>query len=187
MTATEEIAGATKAADPHSEVPVKPKGWKPFLESAFISALVSAVISGVFVVFGTARMETSKEYISSISRQQSQLDSAQTALFSQLGLYAGKLFDKPESANTDQLQDAITSAQLQVNRMKNELPKSQHVALDEYSKELAVLGTTLRRVKTRYDLGPVYASAQKLLALHDQVGETVRSNMDVSIWRPRGS
>lgn len=171
--------GATIAA--------KLKRWSTALESAFVSAVVAAVISGIVVVWGTARMETSKEYISSISRQQSQLDSAQSALFSQLGLYTGKLFEKPESASTDQLQSAITSAQLQVNRLKSELPESQHPVLNEYSKELTVLGTNLRDVKTRYDLGPVFASAQKLLELHDQVGETVRSNMDVSIFHPKGS
>jgi hypothetical protein len=161
--------------------------WRITAESALVSAIISAVISGLFVVFGTARMETSKEYIASISRQQSALDSAQTALFSQLGLYTGKLFEKPEAVSTDQLQNAITSTQLQVNRLKNELPKSQHQALDAYSSELTSLGSSLRTVKSRYDLGPVFASSQKLLALHDQVGETVRNNMDVSIFRPRGS
>lgn len=182
MTVTDHMTGDLKPG-----ITDRFKGWKPFLESALISALVSAVISGVVVVAGTARIETSKEYISAISRQQSQLDSAQTALFSQLGLYTGKLFEKPDAASSDQLQNAITSAQLQVNRLKNELPKSQHPVLDQYSKELTALGTSLRAVKTRYDLGPVFASAQKLLDLHDQVGETVRSNMDVSVWRPKGS
>jgi hypothetical protein len=162
-------------------------GWKTSLESAFISAFVAAVISSAILIFGTARIETSKEYIASISRQQSQLDSAQSALFSQLGLYTGKLFDKPEAANPDQVQSAITTAQLQVGRLKNELPEEQHPVLDQYSKELSVLGSSLRNVKTRSDLGPVFASAQKLLELHNQVGETVRSNMVVGVLHPKGS
>ncbi|WP_038382713.1 hypothetical protein [Bradyrhizobium elkanii] len=183
MTTTEETATAPKPDAPKSGIVAWFKGWKTILESA----LVSAVVAGVVTVWGTARMETSKEYIASIGRQQSQLDSAQSALFSQLGLYTGKLFEKPDAASADQLQSAITTAQLQVNRLKNELPESQHPVLNEYSKELTVLETNLRGVKSRYDLGPVYASAQKLLALHDQVGETVRSNMYVSIWRPKGT
>src|SRR5882724_9462243 len=108
------------------------KGWRSTLESAF----VAAIVSGAVVVFGTARMETSKEYITSISRQQSQLDSAQSSMFAQLGLYTSKLFDKPDAASIDQLQSSIITTQLQLNRLINELPKSQHASLLEYSKEL---------------------------------------------------
>jgi hypothetical protein len=162
-------------------------GWKAAAESALVSAVVASIISGVVVVFGTARMETSKEYITSIGRQQSQLDSAQSGMFSQLALYTGKLFEKPDAANIELVQSAIITTQLQLNRLINELPKSQHADLLEYSKELENLSKSLRGVKSKNDLGPVYASAQKLLAMHDQVGEKVRENMEVSIFRPRGS
>jgi hypothetical protein len=92
-----------------------------------------------------------------------------------LVLYTGKLFENSAAPSKDQLQTAIVTTQIQINRLKGELPKPDHALVTAYTTELDRLNRELRDVKTSKDLQPVYDSAQKLLELHDQVSERIRS------------
>jgi hypothetical protein len=131
---------------------------KSIAENAFVSAVVSAIISGGVLLWGTMQLENSKERVASLVRQQVEFDKAQSNVFSQLGLYTGKLFDKAgsEISTRDQLQSAIISAELQVNRLLIALPKRDHELLLQYANELGALSKSLRDVKSPNDLGPVY-------------------------------
>ncbi len=155
--------------------------WKPFLENALVAAVVSALVSGLCIVWLESRLENSKQHVAAIIQQKDKFESAQSNIFSQLGLYTGKLFEKPDQANKDPLQSAIIATLLQVSNLKNELPRSDHDVLDKYANDLEKLSKQVREVKTANDLGPIYASAQTLLELHDQIDERINANLEVSI------
>jgi len=97
--------------------------WKPLIESAFISAITAAAVSGLSTVWFESRLENSKERVSSIIRSKDQFDASQNNVLAQLGLYTGKLFDNAGPANKEQLQTAIVTTQIQINRLRNFLSR----------------------------------------------------------------
>lgn len=155
-----------------------------FVENALIAAVVSAVITVGGVGWLDSRLENSKEHVAAIARQKDQFETSHGDVFAQLGLYTGKVFDKGQiqGSERDRLQAAITKTQIEVAKLKAELPKSDADSIDDYSNELDSLSKNLRNVKRPEDLGPVYVSAQHLLELHDKLSERIRPRLDVSIF-----
>ena len=97
-------------------------------------------------------------------------------------LYTGRVFDKGQAGDRDKLQVAITKTQIELTKLRDELPRSDVASVGEYSDELDKLSKHLRNVKGPNDLGPVYVSAQRILELHDKLSEKIRGQLDVSIF-----
>lgn len=158
---------------------------KAFLENALVSAVVSAIVSGVCIVSLESRLENSKEYVAEILQQKDNFITAQSNVFSQIGLYTGRLFVKPRDANKEPLQSAIVSLLFQTDNLRDELPKADRDVLNQYADELENMSKEIRDVQTPDDLGPLYASAQKLLQLRDQIDERVSNNSEISVFFSR--
>lgn len=146
------------------------------------TALISIIVSSGVSVFWAARLENSKDRVASINKQREQFDTAQNNVITQLGLYTGKLFDGVGSANKEQLQIAIIAAQLQLSRLAGELAADDREVISRYSAELDNLSRHLRNVTRANELGPVYVSAQKILSMHAEVSERLKSKTTISVF-----
>lgn len=146
------------------------------LVATFISTLVSAGVASIF----NARMENSKIHATVLMSEKAQFDASHSNLFGQLAIYTDKLLSQDTSATKDDLEKAIVSAQLQLDRLKSDLPKHNQGVVTEYSDELEKFMLALRAVNGRANLKPVYVSAQKLLELNDKLADTVRTNLAVN-------
>jgi hypothetical protein len=149
--------------------------------NALISILISGGVSGFALVYFTTRMEASKEHVIEVMKQKEQFDSSQNKLFVELVQYTNHLFSNVET-NKEDLQGAIIIAQLQINRLRNELPPTDYDILNKYSAELENLMKQLRATKAPSDLRPILVSAQKVLELHDLVAERVKGNLKISVF-----
>ena len=158
------------------------KKLRAFAENALIAAVVSAIISGASVVWLESRLENSKERVAAIVHQKDHFEASHSDVFAQLGLYTGRVFDKGQAGDRDKLQAAITKTQIELTKLRDELPRSDVASVGEYSDELDKLSKHLRNVKGPNDLGPVYVSAQRILELHDKLSEKIRGQLDVSIF-----
>src|SRR5215469_847750 len=96
--------------------------WKESAEilgiGALISIIISAFVSGITLVYFTARMEQSKEHVVEVMRQKEQFDNSQNKLFTELMQYTNRAWDKGET-NKAALQAALVVAQLQINRLRS--------------------------------------------------------------------
>ena len=144
---------------------------------ALVSAIVSGVISGLVGYQFASRLEANKEKLASIVRYKDQIDSSQNSIISQLGIYTDRLFRDKASAKLEDLQKEIITAQLQLNRIRDQVRVEDQQLLTDYETELGSLLKNLRNVSGPNDLGPVLASAQKTLIIHDKFSERVRENI----------
>lgn len=153
-----------------------------------VSALTAIIVSGLVTAWFETRLENSKQRVMSVFQKKEQFDSSQSAIFAQLALYTDVLFKMQDNAdssaaNKDELRKAIINTQFQLERLKAELKNHESAVLGRYAEELDRLSTAVRRVEAKKDLAPVYVSAQKILALHDEVSERLRGNMEISVFR----
>jgi len=149
--------------------------------TAFISLLVSAGVSGFALVYFTARMEESKEHVVEVMKQKEQFDNSQNKLFIELMQYTNRIFDNAET-NKAELQAAIVVAQLQLNRLRDDLAPADREILKNYSDELENLLKALRTTAKPSDLKPILTSAQKVLELHDKVAERVKGSLKITVF-----
>lgn len=149
---------------------------------ALVSLLVSGLVSGAISTYFATRLENAKARVNSIIHQKDQFDASQNDIFAQLGIYTDRLLKGDDPANKEQLQKAIITAQLQLNRLQTQLREEDRRAVTEYAQELENLAKQLRTVSGPSDLRPVYVSAQKMLRLHDQVADRVRSNLAITVF-----
>jgi hypothetical protein len=139
-------------------------------------------VAGLVTAWFESRLENSKEHVSTIIKQKDQVDTSQNNIFMQLVLYTDRVLTNGDASKKQELQSAIVVAQLQINRLREELKKQDQEAVTAYADELDNLQKQLRSVEAAKDLKPIYVSAQKILELHDKVAERVRKNLDISVF-----
>jgi hypothetical protein len=151
----------------------------PALVAGIIAALVSTMIGGVL----TGRIETSKQRLAILLQEKDQFDAAQNRIITELGLFTTRAFESNDVAKKEQLLSAIITAQLQLNRLQNDLhdPRDSKILL-EYASELDKLSRDVRNASGIKDLGSILAATQRILALHDEVSEAVKQNVNVTIF-----
>jgi hypothetical protein len=155
--------------------------WR-IAKSVGLPALVSVFVSTLVSIGFQARLENSKNRVDVIMHQREAFDSAQNNLFIELGRYTAHVLDNNSDKSIDQLSAAIVTAQLQAHSLANELDSPIRLVINRYSDELSVLRNRITNVHTAGELGPVYASAQELLKLHDNIAETVSKTVSVSVF-----
>jgi hypothetical protein len=156
--------------------------FKELAENFGVSAFAGILMAGMVTAYFESRLENSKERVTSIIKQKDQVDTLQSDVFAQLGLYTGKVFEKGDTSDKEKLESAIIATQIQLNRLKSALPPEDQSLVSNYESELTNLQRHLRDIKTQNDLGPIFVSAQKILELHDAMSDRVRSNLEVSIF-----
>jgi hypothetical protein len=151
-------------------------------ENFGVSAFAGLLVAGAVTAWFESRLENSKEHASTLIKQKDQVDTSQNNIFMQLGLYTDRVLTSGDVSKKQELQSAIIAAQLQINRLRDELKEPDQDALTAYANELDNLQKQLRTVEAAKDLKPIYVSAQKILELHDKVAERVRKNLDISVF-----
>jgi hypothetical protein len=168
----------------YNQVP-SPDRWSRFkiiAESFGVSAVVSIVVSTLFLTYFESRLENSKNHAAIVTHQKEQFDEAQNKVMIELGLYTGRVFNDNDARKRDLLDSAIITAQLETNNLSSEVGQDGQKALSDYSNELEILRKQVQAVEGPKDLGPVLISAQEVLKLHDEVGKKISENLGVSIF-----
>lgn len=162
------------------------RSWVPaatkFMQAIGLPALAGMVAGAAVTTHFESRLETSKEHVSAIIKQKDDVDSSQAQLFAQLGLFISKLFDKDVPITRNDLDSTIIQAEIRLNRLKEDLPPSDQAVLGSYQEELNRLKEHLSKVSGPADLRPIYISAQKLLAIHDDLAERVRRSEQITAF-----
>lgn len=155
-----------------------------FLGSALVVALVSGVVSSMVAARYGERLqedlETKKQRMISIIQAQTDFEAAQNVMLSQLGIYTGKLIKDSKYTDNDDLLKSIIAAQLQINKLKNELKPEDEALVAQYAGQLDKLNQSLRVVHGWQDLHPVFDSVQAMLGLHDQIAERVKYDTNLN-------
>lgn len=156
--------------------------WENLGVAAIVSLVISSLISGGIGHYFATRLENTKEQVTSLVRYKDQIDASQNKIIAELGIYGDRLIKNRDAAKVEELESAIITAQLQINRLRGAMRPDDQPLLKEYENELGNLLRQVRSTPGPNDMVPVLASAQKLLSIHDRFAERVRHNIEMTAF-----